>query len=55
MGFGYNFTNKFALHLDWSWASMNYNAKIGTADAAGILPARQRPAGRSTPPRSPST
>jgi len=42
MGFGYNFTNKFALHLDWSWASMNYNAKIGTADAGG------NPAGTTT-------
>ena len=31
MGFGYNITNKFALHLDWSWASSNYQAKIGTS------------------------
>jgi opacity protein-like surface antigen len=31
MGFGYNFTNKFALHADWSWASSNYQAKIGTS------------------------
>ena len=31
MGFGYNFTNKFAMHADWSWASSNYQAKIGTS------------------------
>jgi hypothetical protein len=35
MGFGYNLTNKFAMHLDWSWASANYQAKIGTTDSAG--------------------
>jgi outer membrane assembly lipoprotein YfiO len=35
MGFGYNFTNKFALHLDGSWASRNYQAKIATTDTAG--------------------
>jgi opacity protein-like surface antigen len=31
MGFGYNITNKFAMHADWSWASSNYQAKIGTS------------------------
>ena len=34
-GFGYNFTNKLALHLDWSWASMNYRANIASTDAGG--------------------
>jgi len=54
-GFGYNFTNKIAMHLDWSWASANYKARIGTTDSGGISTTRQRPAERSTLPRSPST
>jgi opacity protein-like surface antigen len=31
LGFGYNFTNKFALHLDGSWASTDYKAQIATS------------------------
>ena len=35
VGFGYNFTNKFALHLDGSWTRSDYQAKIATTDGAG--------------------
>ena len=35
VGFGYNFTNKFALHLDGSWTRSDYQAKIATTDSAG--------------------
>ena len=35
LGFGYNFTNKFALHLDGSWASSDYQATIATTDTDG--------------------
>ena len=35
LGFGYNFTNRFALHLDGSWARSDYQAKIATTDSAG--------------------
>ena len=34
-GFGYNFTNKFALHLDGSWTRSDYKAKITTTDSSG--------------------
>jgi outer membrane assembly lipoprotein YfiO len=34
-GFGYNFTNKFALHLDGSWGRSDYQATIATTDAGG--------------------
>jgi len=36
VGFGYNFTNKFALHLDGSWTRSDYQAKITTTDSGGI-------------------
>jgi outer membrane assembly lipoprotein YfiO len=36
VGFGYNFTNKFALHLDGSWTRADYKAKIATTDSGGI-------------------
>lgn len=35
-GFGYNFTDKFALHLDGSWTRSDYQAKITTTDSGGI-------------------
>jgi outer membrane assembly lipoprotein YfiO len=35
-GFGYNFTNKFALHLDASWTRSDYQAKITSTDSGGI-------------------
>jgi outer membrane assembly lipoprotein YfiO len=35
-GFGYNFTNKFALHLDASWTRSDYQAKISTTNTGGI-------------------
>ena len=35
-GFGYNFTNKLALHLDGSWTRSDYNAKIATTDSGGV-------------------
>jgi len=31
VGFGYNFTGKFALHVDGSWVRSNYQAKIATS------------------------
>ena len=55
MGFGYNLTNKFAMHLDWSWASTNYKATLGTTDSAGNPTGTTTASGLSTPPRSPST
>ena len=36
VGFGYNFTNKIALHLDGSWTRSDYKAKITTTDTGGI-------------------
>jgi outer membrane assembly lipoprotein YfiO len=36
LGFGYNFTNKLALHLDGSWTRADYQAKIATTDSGGI-------------------
>jgi outer membrane assembly lipoprotein YfiO len=36
LGFGYNFTNKLALHLDGSWTRSDYKAKITTTDSGGI-------------------
>ena len=36
LGFGYNFTNKVALHLDGSWTRADYQAKITTTDSSGI-------------------
>ena len=36
IGFGYNFTNKLALHLDGSWTRSEYQAKITTTDSGGI-------------------
>jgi outer membrane assembly lipoprotein YfiO len=36
VGVGYNFTNKFALHLDGSWTRSDYKAKISTTDSGGI-------------------
>jgi len=35
VGFGYNFTNKIALHLDGSWTRSDYQAKITTTDSGG--------------------
>jgi len=35
VGFGYNFTNKFALHLDGSWARSDYQAMIATTNISG--------------------
>ena len=35
LGFGYNFTSKFALHLDGSWARSDYQAKIATTNTGG--------------------
>jgi outer membrane assembly lipoprotein YfiO len=35
LGFGYNLTDKFALHLDGSWARADYQATIATTDAGG--------------------
>jgi len=35
LGFGYNFTNNFALHLDGSWAHADYKATIATTDSVG--------------------
>jgi outer membrane assembly lipoprotein YfiO len=35
LGFGYNFTDKFALHLDGSWGTSDYQATIATTDADG--------------------
>jgi outer membrane assembly lipoprotein YfiO len=35
LGFGYNFTNKVALHLDGSWARSDYQAMIPTTDTSG--------------------
>lgn len=35
MGFGYNLTDRFALHLDWSWSNVDYKATIATTDAIG--------------------
>lgn len=35
LGFGYNFTDKLALHLDGSWSSANYQATIPTTDTSG--------------------
>jgi len=35
LGFGYNFTNKFALHLDGSWGRSDYQATIATTDTNG--------------------
>jgi len=52
LGFGYNFTDKIALHLDGSWGTSDYQATIATTE---IPPARRRPRGPWTPPRSPST
>jgi outer membrane assembly lipoprotein YfiO len=36
LGFGYNFTNNIALHLDASWTRADYQAKITTTDSGGI-------------------
>ncbi|HEX9191360.1 MAG TPA: outer membrane protein assembly factor BamD [Candidatus Deferrimicrobiaceae bacterium] len=35
LGFGYNFTNHVALHLDGSWARSDYQATIATTDTDG--------------------
>jgi outer membrane assembly lipoprotein YfiO len=35
VGFGYNFTDKIALHLDGSWNSSDYQATIATTDSGG--------------------
>ena len=41
-GFGYNLTDRFALHLDGSWTRANYQATISTTDTGG------NPAGSTT-------
>ncbi len=35
LGFGYNLTDRLALHLDGSWARSDYKATIATTDAGG--------------------
>jgi outer membrane assembly lipoprotein YfiO len=35
LGFGYNFTNRLALHLDGSWARSDYRAEIATTNTVG--------------------
>ncbi|MGE5247882.1 MAG: outer membrane protein assembly factor BamD [Verrucomicrobiota bacterium] len=36
LGVGYNFTDRFALHLDGSWVRSDYQAKIATSSAGSI-------------------